>query len=156
MEDGTEKTAFKDWTIDWGSKPVTGEGNRVDRNTAWNYGRANTKSFTFHLMNSDSQTTPSGGTYDIFNYKLKDGGDTNDITTVVGAMNLMDNPKYKMKGSGYNAFCFKSASGHNHNLWGPYISVSNCKVVFDNAAASQKLRRGEQPTPQEMFNITSK
>jgi hypothetical protein len=107
-------------------------------------------------MNSDSQTTPTGGTYGVFNYKLKDGGATKDIATVVGAINLMDNPKYKMKGSGFNAYCFKDAAGHNHGLWGAYVSVSSCTVVFDNAAASQKLRRGEQPTPQELFNITSK
>jgi hypothetical protein len=106
-------------------------------------------------MNSDSQTSETGGTYNVFNYKLKDGGDTKDIVQVVGAINLMDNPRFKTK-STWNAYCFKDAAGHNHDLWGPYVSISSCKVIFDNGAASQKLRRGEQPTTQEMFNITSK
>lgn len=32
-------------------------------------------------------------------------------------------------------------------------SLSRCKVVFDNAAAVAKIRRGEKPTEEEMFNI---
>jgi hypothetical protein len=34
--------------------------------------------------------------------------------------------------------------------------MRSCTVAFDNAAAQRKIKRGEKPTEQEMFNMTSK
>lgn len=151
-EDGTERTAFKAWTTDWGSSTALG-GSRPNRDTAWNFGGVHSKDFTFHLMNSDSLNTPSGSEYDVFNYKLKEG----DITQVVGAINLMDNPKYKMTNSdGWNAYCVSDLQGRTHKLWGAFLKYASCKVVFDNTRATKKLMLGEQPSFNEMFNITSK
>jgi hypothetical protein len=112
------------------------------------------KDFTFHLFNSDTTTTPQGGSYQVFNHQLKSG----DIATVVGAFNLMDNPKYSITG-GRNAYCTTGGT-RSHDLWdtagGRFVRVTLCTVEFDNAAAASKIKRGEQPTEEEMFKIKSK
>jgi len=154
---GEERKARKAWTIDWGgSSALVGSGGRQSNpnlDTAWNHGLNNHKEFTFHLFNSDSTTTPSGSNYQVFNHKLKEG----NINTVVAAMNLMDNDKYSVLS--YNAFC-TNGGVRTHAKWGTaggrFVRMSSCNVKFDNAAATTKMKRGEKPTDEEMFNVKSK
>ncbi|KAJ5375386.1 hypothetical protein N7517_007392 [Penicillium concentricum] len=80
-------------------------------------------------------------------------GTQDKIDQVVGAINLMGNSKYRV--ISYNAWCLNDASTRPHPLWGGFMRVSKCTVVFDNGAASAKIKRGEQPTQEEMFNITT-
>ncbi|KAF2473995.1 chitinase A1 [Lindgomyces ingoldianus] len=152
---GNEKSASKPWTQDWlGANALYGSGGRQgspNKDSAWNWAYNNRKDFTFHLFNSDTTTTPQGGSYQVFNHQLKSG----DIATVVGAFNLMDNPKYSIAG-GKNAYCTTGGT-RSHDLWGTaggrFVRVTLCTVEFDNAAAASKIKRGEQPTEEEMFKI---
>jgi hypothetical protein len=152
---GNEKSASKPWTQDWlGANALYGSGGRQgspNKDSAWNWAYNNRKDFTFHLFNSDTTTTPQGGSYQVFNHQLKSG----DIATVVGAFNLMDNPKYSITG-GRNAYCTTGGT-RSHDLWGTaggrFVRVTLCTVEFDNAAAASKIKRGEQPTEEEMFKI---
>ncbi|KAL2829474.1 hypothetical protein BDW59DRAFT_178440 [Aspergillus cavernicola] len=155
---GETKKAFKRWTIDWASSSAKGRINNPDKDTAWNWAENNKKSFTFHLFNSDSETTVTGSRYEVFNHKLvtKSGFEGN-MVNVVAAINLFDNDKYTY--DGFNAWCRNDVGGlRNHKLWGDnypkFVRIKGCKVEFDNGAASAKIKRGEQPTPEEMFKIT--
>ncbi|KAJ5375522.1 hypothetical protein N7517_007528 [Penicillium concentricum] len=147
------RTAVKSWGIDWASHGVLGLGSRVDRNTAWNYGRVHEKKFTYHLFNSDSDTAVTGSAYEVFNHKLAQGGDKSDMADVIGAVNTLGNRKYSIT---KNALC-RASGTHDHPFWksaeGLYVKTVECTVVFDNAAAVAKIKRGEKPTQEEMFNI---
>ncbi|KAL4863170.1 hypothetical protein BDV12DRAFT_31278 [Aspergillus spectabilis] len=149
----------KPWTANWlGSSAIGTIGPRgnVDKDTHWNWNRDNKKSLTFHLFNSDTDTTPLGTKYEVFNHKLTAGdpGDETDMANVIAAINLMDNPKYEM--GRINAYCDTNEPQLFHTGWGFYVRAKGCHVTFDNSAAVTKLRRGEQPTSEEMFNITRK
>jgi hypothetical protein len=65
---------------------------------------------------------------------------------------LMENSKYSIT---YNAYCV-SGPPRNHVLWGNFVSIKQCNVIFDNDAALRKIKRGEEPTQEEMFNVKSK
>ncbi|KAL4860892.1 hypothetical protein BDV12DRAFT_204588 [Aspergillus spectabilis] len=154
---------YKDWHADWlGASAVGPLARPVNRDTAWNHARNNRKSLSMHLFNSDSDDTVLGTKYQVFNHKIIAGPGTTetDIGLVMAAINTMDNPKYRFKGSGMNAYCHRPAFGSKlHQYWGTAdgqnIRVRKCLVKFDNTAATTKMKRGEQPTVQEMFNITS-
>ncbi|KAL4920061.1 hypothetical protein BDW62DRAFT_199151 [Aspergillus aurantiobrunneus] len=133
------------------------QGN-PDKDTAWNWAENNRKSFTFHLFNSESDTTVTGSRYEVFNHNLvaKSGFESN-MGNVVAAMNSFNNPKYSY--DGFNAWCRNDRNGRrNHPLWGErypnFVRIKGCKVEFDNGAASAKIKRGEQPTVEEVFNVT--
>ncbi|KAL3483248.1 hypothetical protein BJX62DRAFT_245092 [Aspergillus germanicus] len=106
-----------------------------------------------HLFNSETDSTPSGTKYQVLNHDIVAGNgltETN-IANVVAAINLMDNPKYEMD---YNAYCYKSTvNPRSHNGWGSFVRARKCNVKFNNAAATTKLKRGEQPTTEEMFRV---
>jgi hypothetical protein len=139
---------------------ATGRRNNLNKNTAWNWALNNNKEFTMHLFNSDSLLDAESHIYSDFNHNIKDApsGENppadlqTDITRVVSAVNFMDNPKYSAK---YNAYCITGGL-RNYPLWGQFIRISRCNVIFDNGAAQRKLKRGEQPTQEEMFNVQSK
>jgi hypothetical protein len=111
--DGETKKAVKSWGIDWASHGVLGLGSRVDRDTAWNYGRVHEKKFTYHLFNSDSDTTVTGSAYEVFNHNLAQGGDKSDMAEVIGAVNTLGNKKYSIA---KNALC-RAAGTHDHPFW---------------------------------------
>ncbi|EFR03335.1 chitinase A1 [Nannizzia gypsea CBS 118893] len=118
---GQTRTAFKLWSKDWQASAAVGTRRDPNKDTAWNWELNNEKSFTFHLFNSDSLTTTTGGTYEVFNHKLKDVASgknpTDDINIVVAAMNTFDNKKYRMPGA--NAWCHNVGNPfRNHELWG--------------------------------------
>ncbi|KAF2004069.1 glycoside hydrolase family 18 protein [Amniculicola lignicola CBS 123094] len=155
---GTARTAWKWWagshqengrtaSIDWASSSAVGRATAPNRDTAWNWARNNEKHFSFHLFDSDNDPPPTGGSYSIFNHDLSTG----DINIVVSALNLLDNPKYRI--SNFNAYCVVSESGRQHPLWGSFASIEGCLVTFDNGAASAKIKRGEKPTEEEMFRV---
>jgi hypothetical protein len=120
----------------------------------------NNKEFTMHLFDSDSNQDAKGNTYSIFEHGLKDApsqgdepaGLQTDISRVVSAVNFMENSRYSAR---YNAYC-TTGQTRNHELWGDFIRISQCNVIFDNSAALRKIKRGEEPTQDEMFNVKSK
>ncbi|KAL2819700.1 hypothetical protein BJX63DRAFT_428482 [Aspergillus granulosus] len=138
---------YKDWHTDWLGVSAVGPITKpVNKDTAWNHAENNRKSLSMHLFNSDSDDTVLGTKYQVFNHKIIAGPGTTetDIGLVVAAINTMDNPKYRFKGSGMNAYCHRLALGFKqHQYWG----TAN--------AATTKIKRGKQPTVQELFNITS-
>ncbi|KAJ5096660.1 hypothetical protein N7456_007381 [Penicillium angulare] len=153
-KDGTTKTAWKDWTADWGGPTAVGRRNDPDKDTAWNLARNHHKSFTFHLFNSDSTTEPTGSAYEVFNHKLSQSeGEKHNMDQVVGAFNLMGSSKHRVKT--HNAICVNPDKIGDHDYWGKYIRGKGCTVVFDNTVANAKRSRGEEPTQEELFNITS-
>ena len=113
-----------------------------------------------HLFDSDNVLDAAGNAYSIFEHGLKGApsqGDApnkleTDISIVVSAANLMDNPKYS---ASYNAWC-ATGETKSHSLWGDRIRISQCNVIFDNGAALTKIKREEQPTQEEMCNFKSK
>ncbi|KAL2807931.1 hypothetical protein BJX63DRAFT_436583 [Aspergillus granulosus] len=144
-------------------KKVQG-GRTINKDRDWNWARNNRKLFTFHLFNSDTTQTPTYTQYQVFNYKLTAGqGDQDDWYYVAGAVNTFGNPKYSIE---KNAWCVNLEDSaqigkdlyYYHPVWQfadyKYVSLKLCNVVFDNTAAITKMKRGEQPTVEEMFNIT--
>lgn len=112
-----------------------------------------------HLFDSDNTNTPLGGAYSPLNHQLTSKSGVNretDIGRVVAAVNFMDNEKYGY--NNFNAYCIKDVTGapSKTHLWGNYYKTGGCNVEFDNSVAAAKMKRGEKPTPEEMFNITSK
>ncbi|KAJ5120768.1 uncharacterized protein N7515_010156 [Penicillium bovifimosum] len=150
---GETKTADKSWGADWASRGVLGLGSTANRDTAWNYGRAHGKKFTYLLFNSDSDTTVTGSRYEVFNHNLADGGDKSDMAEVIGAVNTLGNAKYSIT---KNALC-RTTGTHDHPFWhsagGLYVNTVQCTVVFDNTVAQAKIKRGEKPIQEEIFNI---
>ncbi|CEL10479.1 hypothetical protein ASPCAL13598 [Aspergillus calidoustus] len=157
---------LKQWDEDWPKSSAVG----TNRDTAWNWGQNHFKSFTFHLFNSDSPAS-GANTNPALNHKLKPGSGTEDnIRWVVGAVNILDNTKYRFA-NGKNAMRVnfeyvppKTPTNPNpevnpyrdHIFWDDARSAHSCQVEFDNTIAQTKLlKRGEQPTLEEMFNITS-
>lgn len=156
--DDKDKSDTKAWTVDWRSSTALRGGARVaeavNKDKAWNWAEANNKDFTMHLFDSDDAAAPGGATYSVVNHKLKTEGNLeSDISRVIAAVNLMDNPKYSY--GNYNAYCVKGGLVKDH-LWGKYYETGGCNVKFDNGAALAKMARGEKPTQEEMFNIESK
>ncbi|KAL3430011.1 hypothetical protein BDV09DRAFT_202564 [Aspergillus tetrazonus] len=155
---GNTKTATKSWTQDWLGYNAKGRQGNPDKDSAWNWAENNWKRFTFHLFNSESDTTVTGSRYEVFNHNLvTKSGFESDMGNVVAAMNFFNNPKYTYEG--FNAWCRSDRNGRrNHPLWGErypnFVRIKGCKVEFDNGAVSAKIKRGEQPTVEEMFNIT--
>jgi hypothetical protein len=87
----------------------------------WNWALNNKKSLTMHLFNSETDSTPSGTKYQVFNHDIVAGNGVTEtnIANVVAAINLMDNPKYEMD---YNAYCYKSTvNPRSHNGWGSFV-----------------------------------
>lgn len=111
---GDTQTRFKSWKIDWASNSVLGRGRNPKLDQAWNYGMAHEKKFTYHLFNSDSDTTVTGSAYEVFNHNLKAGtGDQDDMSKVIGAVNTLGNSKYTIA---KNALCVASGT-HDHPFW---------------------------------------
>lgn len=112
---GKTQTAFQSWKDDWDE--ARGNPNSPDLDKDWNHGENNEKSFTFHLFNSDTTTTPTNTQYEVFNHKLaKENGKEDNIANVLGAINIFDNPKYKF--SSFNAFCKNGNLVKTHPFWG--------------------------------------
>lgn len=121
-EEGKTKTAWKEWTKDWGGYNAVGKKGDPNKNTAWNHAGNNKKSFTFHLFNSDSATGPTGSPYEIFNHKLsKTEGEKRDMDQVVAAFNLMGSSTHKIKTT--NAYCVNPNKIGDHQFWGTYVRV---------------------------------
>ncbi|USP75586.1 hypothetical protein yc1106_02860 [Curvularia clavata] len=156
---GGTRTATKAWSIDWRGSSATGRNNNPNKDTAWNWALNNNKEFTMHLFDSDSDTDARGEAYSIFEHTLTGAPSQGnapanlqtDIANVVSAVNFMDNSKYS---ADYNAWC-STGQTRDHELWGPFTRISQCNVIFDNGAALRKIKRGEKPTQEEMFNIKS-
>lgn len=154
------RTANKAWNIDWRGPSAVGRINNPNKDTAWNRELNNNKEFTMHLFNSDSDQDAKGNTYSIFEHNIKGAPSQGaspaklqtDISRVVSAVNFMENPKYT---ANYNAYC-TTGQTRNHELWGDFIRISQCNVIFDNDNALRKIKRGEEPTQEEMFNVKSK
>ncbi|KAL4860380.1 hypothetical protein BDV12DRAFT_205134 [Aspergillus spectabilis] len=145
---GTTRTEWMPWTDDWTDSAATGPGG-------WNQGGTYKKSLSFHLFNSQSTMTPLNTKYQVFNHKLIPGQGSEDrIINVLGAINLLGNSKYRMT-MNENAYCSTSLP-LMHPKWqtanGLYVRV---RGRLDNTAATKKLKRGEQPTVEELFNIKS-
>ncbi|KAF2119716.1 hypothetical protein BDV96DRAFT_642728 [Lophiotrema nucula] len=148
------QTAWKPWAhegdSDWRSQRNTRYGQSrggINKDIAWNWAYNNEKKFTIHLFDSDNDATPAGGTYSIFNHKLSKG----NIGEVIAAVNLLDNPKYRMIDDKFNAWC--TTGEYAEHLWGKFPRIQMCKVTFDNAAALAKLGRGDLPTSEEIIKI---
>ncbi|KAF7585707.1 hypothetical protein BBP40_010257 [Aspergillus hancockii] len=114
------------------------------------------KKFTYHLFNSDSDTAVTGSEYEVFNHNLVPGaGDQDDMNKVIGVINTLGNPKYAIA---KNELCQVTGT-YDHPSWhsagGLYVNTVECMVEFDNTAALAKIKRGEAPTQEEMFNIRS-
>jgi hypothetical protein len=161
--DGEAKTDQKNWADEWkdnkATRAVDSETKPIDLDKAWNRDENNIKSFTMHLFDSDNTNTPLGGSYSPLNHQLTSKSGVNretDIGRVVAAVNFMDNEKYGY--NNFNAYCTKDVTGapSKTHLWGNYYKTGGCNVEFDNSVAAAKMKRGEKPTPEEMFNITSK
>ncbi|PGH27225.1 hypothetical protein AJ80_01182 [Polytolypa hystricis UAMH7299] len=158
---GKTKTDWKSWGANWIDSRAKGRRTDPDLNTAWNHDERQKKSFTFHLFNSDSGTSPTGSSYEVFNHELKSGGDETDMANVLGAINTFDNEKYKI--GSYNAWCKRTdhASGpyRSHRFWGNadgrFVRIKGCKIIFDNKAATTKMKRGEKPSSEELFRVKS-
>ncbi|KAJ5049701.1 hypothetical protein NUH16_008221 [Penicillium rubens] len=75
------------------------------------------------------------------------------MAEVIGAVNTLGNAKYSIT---KNALC-RTTGTHDHPFWhsagGLYVNTVQCTVVFDNTVAQAKIKRGEKPTQEEMFNI---
>lgn len=115
---GNTKTATKSWTQDWLGYNAKGRQGNPDKDSAWNWAENNWKRFTFHLFNSESDTTVTGSRYEVFNHNLvTKSGFESDMGNVVAAMNFFNNPKYTYEG--FNAWCRSDRNGRrNHPLWG--------------------------------------
>lgn len=157
---GNKKTARKAWSIDWRSSSAVGRNNNPNKDAAWNWALNNNKEFTMHLFDSDSDRDAKGNAYSIFEHDLRGAPSQGDPPTafqtdmgrVVSAVNFLENSKYS---ADYNAWC-TTGETRNHELWGDFIRIARCNVIFDNNAAMRKIKRGEEPTRDEIFNVKSK
>ncbi|KAL2813594.1 hypothetical protein BJX63DRAFT_431934 [Aspergillus granulosus] len=109
------------WKEDWWGKDTVGDAGAVHKDIHWNWALNNKKSLTMHLFNSETDSTPSGTKYQVFNHDIVAGNgvDETNIANAIAAINLVGNPKYEID---YNAYCWKpTVKPRSHNGWGPFV-----------------------------------
>lgn len=75
-----------------------------------------------------------------------------DISRVVLAVKFMGSSKYSANDNGY---CTTGLT-RPQELWGDFIRIRHRNAIFENDAALRKVKREEEPTQQDTFNVKSK